>query len=26
MMEVPDEFNKILHVFLQKLNEPAAVH
>jgi len=26
MMEVPDEFNRILHVFLQKLNEPAAVH
>lgn len=25
MMEVPDEFNKILHQFLQKLNEPAAV-
>jgi 2-hydroxy-6-oxonona-2,4-dienedioate hydrolase len=26
MMEVPDEFNKILHLFLQKLNEPAAVN
>lgn len=26
MMEVPDEFNRILHLFLQKLNEPAAVH
>lgn len=26
MMERPDEFNRILHVFLQKLNEPAAVH
>ncbi|MDX2047393.1 MAG: alpha/beta hydrolase [Chitinophagaceae bacterium] len=25
MMEVPDEFNRILHQFLQKLNEPAAV-
>lgn len=25
MMEVPDEFNLILHQFLQKLNEPAAV-
>jgi 2-hydroxy-6-oxonona-2,4-dienedioate hydrolase len=25
MMEVPDEFNRILHLFLQKLNEPAAV-
>jgi pimeloyl-ACP methyl ester carboxylesterase len=25
MMEVPDEFNKILHKFLTKLNEPAAV-
>jgi pimeloyl-ACP methyl ester carboxylesterase len=25
MMEVPDEFNKILHKFLRKLNEPAAV-
>lgn len=25
MMEVPDEFNKILHQFLTKLNEPAAV-
>jgi 2-hydroxy-6-oxonona-2,4-dienedioate hydrolase len=25
MMEVPDEFNKILHQFLQKLNEPAAI-
>jgi 2-hydroxy-6-oxonona-2,4-dienedioate hydrolase len=25
MMEVPDEFNKILHGFLKKLNEPAAV-
>ena len=24
MMEVPGEFNKILHSFLQKLNEPAA--
>ena len=26
MMEVPDEFNRILHQFLQKLNEPAAVN
>jgi pimeloyl-ACP methyl ester carboxylesterase len=26
MMELPDEFNRILHLFLQKLNEPAAVH
>ncbi|HRN58295.1 MAG TPA: alpha/beta hydrolase [Agriterribacter sp.] len=26
MMEVPDEFNKILHQFLTKLNEPAAVN
>jgi pimeloyl-ACP methyl ester carboxylesterase len=26
MMEVPDEFNRILHLFLQKLNEPAAVN
>jgi pimeloyl-ACP methyl ester carboxylesterase len=26
MMEVPDEFNRILHKFLTKLNEPAAVH
>ena len=26
MMEVPDEFNRILHLFLQKQNEPAAVH
>ncbi|HTQ26577.1 MAG TPA: alpha/beta hydrolase [Puia sp.] len=25
MMEVPDEFNAILHKFLTKLNEPAAV-
>jgi len=25
MMEVPDEFNAILHKFLKKLNEPAAV-
>ena len=25
MMEVPEEFNKILHKFLTKLNEPAAV-
>ena len=25
MMEVPDEFNKIVHKFLTKLNEPAAV-
>ena len=25
MMEVPDEFNEILHQFLTKLNEPAAV-
>ncbi len=25
MMEVPDEFNNILHLFLQKLNEPAAL-
>jgi hypothetical protein len=25
-MEVPDEFNRILHLFLQKLNEPAAVN
>lgn len=25
MMETPDEFNKILHKFLRKLNEPAAV-
>ena len=25
MMEVPEEFNKILHQFLTKLNEPAAV-
>lgn len=25
MMEVPDEFNKILHQFLTKLKEPAAV-
>jgi 2-hydroxy-6-oxonona-2,4-dienedioate hydrolase len=25
MMEVPDEFNRILHLFLQKLTEPAAV-
>ncbi len=25
MMEVPDEFNKILHKFLTKLNQPAAV-
>jgi 2-hydroxy-6-oxonona-2,4-dienedioate hydrolase len=26
MMEVPDEFNRILHIFLQKQNEPATVH
>jgi 2-hydroxy-6-oxonona-2,4-dienedioate hydrolase len=26
MMEVPDEFNRILHLFLQKQNEPAPVH
>ena len=26
MMERPDEFNQILHKFLTKLNEPAAVH
>lgn len=26
MMEVPDEFNRILHLFLQKLSEPAAVN
>lgn len=26
MMEVPDEFNKVLHQFLTKLNEPAAVN
>jgi 2-hydroxy-6-oxonona-2,4-dienedioate hydrolase len=26
MMEVPDEFNRILHLFLQKQNEPATVH
>jgi 2-hydroxy-6-oxonona-2,4-dienedioate hydrolase len=26
MMELPEEFNRILHLFLQKLNEPAAVH
>jgi pimeloyl-ACP methyl ester carboxylesterase len=26
MMEVPDEFNRILHLFLQKLNEPAAIN
>ncbi|HRP32804.1 MAG TPA: alpha/beta hydrolase [Agriterribacter sp.] len=26
MMEVPDEFNNILHQFLTKLNEPAAVN
>src|SRR5580658_8957364 len=25
MMEVPDEFNRILHKFLTRLNEPAAV-
>lgn len=25
MMEVPDEFNKILHGFLKRLNEPATV-
>ena len=25
MMELPDEFNEILHKFLTKLNEPAAV-
>lgn len=25
MMETPEEFNKILHKFLRKLNEPAAV-
>jgi pimeloyl-ACP methyl ester carboxylesterase len=25
MMEVPEEFNRILHKFLTKLNEPAAV-
>ena len=25
MMEVPDEFNRVLHKFLTKLNEPAAV-
>lgn len=25
MMEVPDEFNRILHLFLQKLNEPATL-
>jgi pimeloyl-ACP methyl ester carboxylesterase len=25
MMEVPNEFNEILHKFLTKLNEPAAV-
>ena len=25
MMEVPDEFNRILHQFLQKLGQPAAV-
>lgn len=25
MMEVPQEFNRILHKFLTKLNEPAAV-
>ncbi len=25
MMEVPDEFNRLLHQFLQKLNHPAAV-
>jgi hypothetical protein len=24
-MEVPDEFNAILHKFLKKLNEPATV-
>jgi 2-hydroxy-6-oxonona-2,4-dienedioate hydrolase len=24
-MEVPEEFNRILHKFLTKLNEPAAV-
>lgn len=26
MMEVPQEFNQILHKFLTKLNQPAAVH
>jgi pimeloyl-ACP methyl ester carboxylesterase len=26
MMEVPDEFNVILHKFLKKLSEPATVH
>lgn len=26
MMEVPEEFNKILHQFLTKLNEPAAIN
>jgi 2-hydroxy-6-oxonona-2,4-dienedioate hydrolase len=26
MMEVPDEFNRILHLFLQKLREPAAIN
>lgn len=26
MMEVPDEFNKIVHKFLKKLNEPATVN
>jgi 2-hydroxy-6-oxonona-2,4-dienedioate hydrolase len=25
MMEVPEEFNVILHKFLKKLNEPATV-
>jgi pimeloyl-ACP methyl ester carboxylesterase len=25
MMEVPHEFNKILQLFLQKLNEPATL-
>ncbi|MES1224902.1 MAG: alpha/beta hydrolase, partial [Bacteroidota bacterium] len=25
MMEVPDEFNKILYKFLTKLNQPATV-
>jgi len=25
MMEVPEEFNNILHKFLKRLNEPAAV-
>lgn len=25
MMEVPDEFNRVLHKFLKKLNEPATV-